>query len=200
MLEAATTSLQLHLQIPPDQAARYYNAAIILSGPMVAATSNSPYLFGKHLWEETRIPLFEQSVSIGSHKNSKTVNFKRVSLGTGFATTSLLECFLENRDHFPVVLPVKYDEPPENLAHLRLHNGTIWRWNRPLIGFDSEGQPHLRIEHRAIPAGPSIIDTVANAAFFTGMMANLVDSTTPPEQNLSFAQTQKNFYEAAQFD
>ena len=73
MLEAATTSLQLHLQIPPDQAARYYNAAIILSGPMVAATSNSPYLFGKHLWEETRIPLFEQSVSIGSHKNSKQV-------------------------------------------------------------------------------------------------------------------------------
>ena len=199
MLEAATTSFQLHLQIPSNLAIRYYNAAIILSGPMVAATSNSPYLFGKHLWEETRIPLFEQSVSIGGHKNSKEGNFKRVSLGTGFATTSLLECFLENCDHFPVVLPVKYDEPPENLAHLRLHNGTIWRWNRPLIGFDSEGEPHLRIEHRVIPAGPSIIDTVANAAFFTGMMKNLVDSTTPPEQNLSFSQAQNNFYAAAQF-
>ena len=197
MLEAATTSLQLHLQIPPNLATRYYNAAIILSGPMIAATSNSPYLFGRHLWEETRIPLFEQSVSVGSHGNSEESDLKRVSFGTGYAISSLLECFLENRDQFPVVLPVKYDEPPEKFAHLRLHNGTIWRWNRPLIGFDSKGNPHLRIEHRVIPAGPSIIDTVANAAFFTGMMKSLVDSTTPPEQNLSFSQAQNNFYEAA---
>ncbi len=199
MLEAATTSLQLHLQIPPNLATRYYNAAIILSAPMVAATNNSPYLFGKHLWEETRIPLFEQSVSIGGHKNSDEGDLKRVSFGTGYATKSLLECFLENRDHFPVVLPVKYNEPPESLAHLRLHNGTIWRWNRPLIGFDSEGEPHLRIEHRVIPAGPSIIDTIANAAFFTGMIKGLVDSSTPPEQNLSFSQAQNNFYTAARF-
>ncbi len=199
MLEAATTSLQLHLQVPPNLAARYYNAAIVISGPMVAATSNSPYLFGKHLWEETRIPLFEQSVSIGGHENSEEGDLKRVSFGTGYATESLLDCFLENRDHFPVVLPVKYDEPPEKLAHLRLHNGTIWRWNRPLIGFDSEGEPHLRIEHRVIPAGPSIIDTVANAVFFTGMMKNLVDSATPLEQNLSFSQAQNNFYAAARF-
>lgn len=198
MLEAATTSLQLHLQVPPELATRYYNAAIILSGPMVAATSNSPYLFGRHLWEETRIPLFEQSVSVGGHKNSEEGDLKRVSFGTGYAMTSLLDCFLENRDHFPAVLPVTYDEPPENLAHLRLHNGTIWRWNRPLIGFEAEGEPHLRIEHRVIPAGPSIVDTVANAAFFTGMMKHLVDSKTPAEQNLTFSQARSNFYTAAQ--
>ena len=202
MLEAATTSFQLHLQVPSELATRYYNAAIILSGPMVAITSNSPYLFGKHLWEETRIPLFEQSVSVSDHKNfkeGKEGDLKRVSFGTGYATSSLLDCFLENRDHYPIILPVQYDEPPENLAHLRLHNGTIWRWNRPLIGFDVEGTPHLRIEHRVIPAGPSIIDTVANTAFFMGMIKNLVDNTTPPEQKLSFSQAQHNFYAAARF-
>ena len=199
MLEAATTSLQIHLQVPTSLATRYYNAAIILSGPMVAATGNAPYLFGKHLWEETRIPLFEQSVSIGGHRNSEEGALKRVSFGTGYATSSLLECFQENRDHFPVILPVLFDDSPDKLAHLRLHNGTIWRWNRPLVGFNTQGEPHLRIEHRVISAGPSVIDTVANAAFFAGMMKTLVDSETPPEKNLPFSKAQHNFYAAAQF-
>ncbi len=197
MLEAATTSLQLHLQISPHLATRYYNAAIILSGSMVAATGNAPYLFGKHLWEETRIPLFEQSVSIGGHKHSDEGDLKRVSFGTGYAKNSLIECFQENLDHFPVVLPVLFDEPPEKLAHLRLHNGTIWRWNRPLIGFDVQGQPHLRIEHRVISAGPSTVDTVANAALFVGAIKSLVDTTQPPEEILSFDQAQHNFYAVA---
>ncbi|MDP1558608.1 MAG: glutamate--cysteine ligase [Nitrosomonas sp.] len=197
MLEAATTSFQLHLQIPADLAVRYYNAAIILSGPMVAATGNSPYLFGKHLWEETRIPLFEQAVSIGGHKHSEAGDLKRVSFGTGYAKNSLLECFLENRDHYPVILPVLFDEPPEALAHLRLHNGTIWRWNRPLIGFNAEGEPHLRIEHRVVSAGPSIIDTVANAALFVGVIKSLVDEAIPQEQILSFSVARHNFYAAA---
>lgn len=198
MLEAAATSLQLHLQIPLHLATRYYNAAIILSGSMVAATGNSPYLFGKHLWEETRIPLFEQSVSIGGHENSDEGDLKRVSFGTGYAENSLMECFQENLDHFPVVLPVLFDEPPEKLAHLRLHNGTVWRWNRPLIGFDEQGEPHLRIEHRVISAGPSTVDTVANAALFVGAIKSLVDTPQAPEEILSFPQAQQNFYAAAQ--
>lgn len=198
MLEAAATSFQLHLQIPPHLATRYYNAAIILSGSMVAATGNSPYLFGKHLWEETRIPLFEQSVSIGGDKDSAEGDLKRVSFGTGYAKNSLMECFQENLDHFPIVLPVLFDEPPEKLAHLRLHNGTIWRWNRPLIGFDDQGEPHLRIEHRVISAGPSMVDTVANAALFVGAVKSLVDTALPPESMFSFAQAQQNFYTAAQ--
>lgn len=199
MLEAATTSLQLHLQVPANLAVRYYNASIILSGPMVAATGNSPYLFGKHLWEETRIALFEQSVSIGGHKNSEEDNLKRVSFGTGYAKNSLLECFQENYDHFPVILPVLFDEPPEKLAHLRLHNGTIWRWNRPLIGFDAKGEPHLRIEHRVVSAGPSIIDIVANEALFAGLMKRLVDEEIPHEKVLAFSDAKNNFYAAAQF-
>ncbi len=197
MLEAAATSLQLHLQVPLHLATRYYNAAILLSGSMVAATGNAPYLFGKHLWEETRIPLFEQSVSIGGHKNSDEGDLKRVSFGTGYVKNSLLECFIENLEHFPAVLPVLLDDPSEKLAHLRLHNGTIWRWNRPLIGFDNQGEPHLRIEHRVISAGPSVIDTVANAALFVGAVKGLVDAEKPPEQIVSFSKAKHNFYAAA---
>ncbi|ADE15511.1 conserved hypothetical protein [Nitrosococcus halophilus Nc 4] len=197
MLEAATTSFQLHLQVPTRNAARYFNAAILLSGPMVAVSSNSPFLFGKDLWEETRIPLFEQSVSVGGHKNSEEGDLKRVSFGTGYIKKSLLECFQENQSHFPVLLPVLFDEPPENLAHLRLHNGTIWRWNRPLIGFNTRGEPHLRIEHRVVPAGPSITDTIANAALFIGMIEALIEKEDPPEKNLPFHLARHNFYAAA---
>lgn len=199
MLEAATTSLQLHLQIPASQAARYFNAAIILSGPMVAATGNSPFLFGKNLWEETRIPLFEQSVSVGGHEGSEEGNLKRVSFGTGYIKNSMLECFQENQHHFPTILPVLFDDPPEKLSHLRLHNGTIWRWNRPLIGFDARGEPHLRLEHRVASAGPSIIDTVANAALFAGMMKSLVDRPAPAEWELPFDLAKRNFYAAARW-
>jgi hypothetical protein len=56
-----------------------------------------------------------------------------------YARESILECFEANRTRYPVLLPAVMDEPPESLAHLRLHNGTIWRWNRPLIGFDEQG-------------------------------------------------------------
>lgn len=197
MLEAAATSFQLHLQVPLQLATRYYNAAIMLSGAMVAATGNAPFLFGKQLWEETRIPLFEQAVSVGGHDSADKGGFKRVFFGTGYAKDSLLECFQENLHYFPAILPVLFDQPPEQLPHLRLHNGTIWRWNRPLIGFDEQGVPHLRIEHRVISAGPSVIDTVANAALFTGAVKSLVELQHPPEMELAFNHARHNFYQAA---
>jgi gamma-glutamyl:cysteine ligase YbdK (ATP-grasp superfamily) len=197
MLEAAATSFQLHLQVPLHLAVRYYNAAVILSGAMVAATGNAPFLFGKRLWEETRIPLFEQAVSVGGHRTDDEGDLKRVFFGTGYVTDSLFECFRENLDHFPAVLPVLFDELPEKLAHLRLHNGTIWRWNRPLVGFDAHGEPHLRIEHRVISAGPSIVDMTANAALFTGAVKSLVERRQPPENELTFNHARHNFYQAA---
>ncbi len=197
MLEAAATSFQLHLQVPLHLATRYYNAAILVSGAMVAATGNAPFLFGRHLWEETRIPLFEQAVSLGGHHTDDEGDFKRVFFGTGYATDSLLKCFQENLDHFPVILPVLFDESPDKLAHLRLHNGTIWRWNRPLVGFDAHGKPHLRIEHRVISAGPSIVDMVANAALFTGAVKSLIERQKPPEYELTFNHARHNFYQAA---
>ncbi|MBK1720959.1 glutamate--cysteine ligase [Thiocystis violacea] len=192
MLEAGATSFQIHLKVGPAEAARVYNAAKIVSGPMVAISANSPYLFGRDLWDETRIPLFEQAVSVGGAVLQERVNF-----GFRYAQRSILETFQSNLDRYPVLLPHLMDDPPEQLPHLRLHNGTIWRWNRPLIGFEPDGRPHLRIEHRVVPAGPSVPDAIANAAFYFGMMRNLARAETPPETQLMFLHAQKGFYTCA---
>lgn len=199
MLEAATTSFQIHLQVAPHHAVAYYNAMQILSAPMVAITANSPMLFGKRLWQETRIPLFEQAVAVGGFDGAAFGPVKRVSFGSGYARDSLMEVFEENRDHFPLLLPVHLGEEPDELAHLRLHNGTIWRWNRPLVGHDEDGRPHLRIEHRVIPAGPTVIDTIANLAFFLGLVHALVAEEPNLEQRLAFAAARDNFYKAARY-
>lgn len=195
MLEAAATSFQLHLQITPSQGARYYNAAKILSAPLCAISANSPLLFGHQLWAETRIPLFEQAVAMRYGQPQGPHN--RVTFGQGYVEQSLLECFLINRDAYEVLLPIALDDTPEHFSHLLLHNGTIWRWNRPLIGFDADGTPHLRIEHRPLPAGPTIPDMIANAALFYGLIDMLANTSEPPEQALTFDQASANFYACA---
>jgi gamma-glutamyl:cysteine ligase YbdK (ATP-grasp superfamily) len=199
MLEAATTSFQLHLQVDQDKAARFFNAAQIISAPMVAISANSPLLFGKRLWQETRIPLFEQAVAVGGIADGAFGPLRRVSFGSGYVRQSLMELFAENAEHYPPLLPVSFAEETAQLPHLRLHNGTIWRWNRPLVGFDEDGRPHLRIEHRVVPAGPSVIDTMANAAFFYGLVASLAEQEMPPEQQLEFFQARDNLYAAARY-
>lgn len=197
MLESAATSFQIHLQVNPAQAARYYNAACILSAPMVAATANSPYFFGRDLWDETRIPVFEQSVSLGGYDDPLCGDVKRVSFGTDYIHQSLLETFVENKRCFPVLLPAHLEGGADPMAHVRLHNGTIWRWNRPLIGYDKDGRPHLRIEHRVVSSGPSSIDSVANAAVFYGLMRMLANDEVAPESLLSFDQVRDSFYKSA---
>ncbi len=190
MLEAGTTSLQIHLQVPVEQAHRYMNAAHVASAPMVAAAANSPYLFGHDLWHETRVPLFEQAVEVGSPKQ------RRVTFGRGYIQDSLFECFQENLDNYPVLVPINLSDSGEPLAHLRFHNGTIWRWNRPLIGVEQEPL-HLRIEHRVVPAGPSVIDCIANAAFFYGLMQSWITMAEPLEGRLDFSTARSNFYTCA---
>ena len=198
MLEAATTSFQAHLQVAPDQAAAFFNAALALSAPLVAATANSPLLFGKVLWEETRIPLFEQGVDLPGGACSDNPAYRRVSFGNDYIKASLLELFAENLTHYPPLLPVDLSaEPADRLPHLRLHNGTIWRWNRPLLGFETDGAPHLRIEHRVMPAGPSIPDLIANAALYYGLVHALARATPPVTAALPFALSRENFYAAA---
>jgi hypothetical protein len=192
MLEAATTSFQIHLKIPPRDAVRAYNLSKIISAPMVALSANSPFLFGHDLWDETRIPLFEQSVAVGASDYSK-----RVTFGVRYAQDSIMECFDANRDRYPVLLPQLMDEPVESLAHLQLHNGTIWRWNRPLVGVSSNGQAHIRIEHRVVPSGPSTLDVIANAAFYFGLMIELMAVEKTPEQRLPFIHAKENFYSSA---
>jgi gamma-glutamyl:cysteine ligase YbdK (ATP-grasp superfamily) len=192
MLESAATSFQIHLQVDVSQAAALYNLSKIVSAPMVAVSANSPYLFGCDLWDETRIPLFEQSISVGASDLTK-----RVSFGIRYVYESIMENFTANLLRYPVLLPRLMDEPVERFAHLRLHNGTIWRWNRPLIGFDNQGAPHLRIEHRVVPAGPSITDSIANAAFYFGLVIGLLESEEQPTERLKFDRARGNFYAAA---
>jgi hypothetical protein len=197
MLEAATTSFQIHLKVGPEHAVRACNSAMVISAPMVGISSNSPYLFGRDLWDETRIPLFEQSVAVGGYAGAAYGPMRRVTFGSGYMRESISECFVENLEHYPVLLPMQFDEDREQLAHLRLHNGTIWRWNRPLVGFDADGTPHLRIEHRVVPGGPTVVDNIANAALFFGLMKHLVDSRKAPEQQLDFVTARDNFLSAA---
>ncbi len=192
MLESAATSFQIHLKVDPGEAVRIYNAAKILSAPMVALCANSPYLFGRDLWDETRIPLFEQAVAVGASDLTK-----RVSFGIRYAEHSIFECFQANLARYPVLLPQALDEAEHRLPHLRLHNGTVWRWNRPLIGFDRDGTPHLRIEHRAVASGPSVADSIANAAFYFGAVRALADLPAAPEKRLPFERARDNFYTAA---
>ena len=197
MLEAATTAFQVQFQVDLDKSVRFYNAAVIASAPIIAAAANSPFMFGKDLWDETRIPLFEQSLAAHIGQESGKKEPDRVTLGFDYARESLVEFFQRNRDEFRVLLPMVYDDPPEQFSHVRLHNGTIWRWNRPLIGFDENGDPHLRIEHRVIPSGPSIIDIIANASLFYGSMQALGSAESAPEDSLPFEDAKANFYAAA---
>lgn len=190
MLEAATTSFQIHLKTPADLAHLYYNASIAASGPILAACGNAPFLFGKALWEETRIPLFEQAIKVPGPA--------RVCMGSGYVDRSLIEVFEENLRDYDALLPMAFDDPPEALRHLRLHNGVIWRWNRPLIGFDESGAPHFRVEHRILPAGPTFIDMMANAALYLGL-ARMLAMAGDGAGGLAFNVAKRNFYSAARF-
>ena len=192
MLEASTTSFQIHTQVPAQHAHHYYNAALMISAPIVIITANSPYVFGKSLWSETRIPLFEQTIDTANPNTP----CKRVSFGSGFAKNSIVECFQENLAAFYILLPI-IEEDDGSLAHLRLHNGTIWRWNRPLLGFDNNDQPHIRIEHRPISAGPTLVDMIANAAFYFGLQHYWAQQLKDGHELPTFDEMKENFYLAA---
>lgn len=197
MLEAAATSMQIHLQVPISESVRFYNASMILSPAVVAMAGNSPYMFGKDLWSETRIPVFEQAVSNKAFRDRTGKMMERVGFGAGYARKTMMEPFLENLDGYTPLLPLLMDDAPEQLAHLRLHNGTIWRWNRPLIGVNKQGVPHLRLEHRSPAAGPTIVDNMADIAFYLGLTHYMAKQPEAPEASLEFDTCRKNFYEAA---
>jgi hypothetical protein len=197
MLEAATTSFQLHLQVPFDRAGRYYNASLISCAPLLAAAVNSPLLFGHRLWQETRVPLFEQSVELGGYNGLAETSVRRVAFGRDYVTHSPLELFEENLEHYPVLLPMPQAEASSRFPHLRLHNGAIWRWVRPLIGFDAAGQGHVRLEQRVLPSGPTVLDMVANAALYFGLVHALARQPQAAESDLPFAAARVNFYAAA---
>lgn len=193
MLEAAATSFQIHLQCRPERATREFNASVISAAALVAVGANSPFLFGRTLWDESRIPLFEQSVHVGER------NKPRVTFGSGYVQDSLFEIFDENCHDHLILIPMVQDAPPSRFSHLSFQNGTMWRWVRPLIGFDFDGQVHLRIEQRVPSAGPTLKDSIANAAFYFGMVRAMADLDQGLELVIDFADAKENFYNAARY-
>ncbi len=203
--EAACTSTQFHVQTSPDQFPAYWNASQAIAAIQVALGANAPYLLGKELWRETRIPLFEQATDTRSEELKAQGVRPRVWFGERWIT-SIFDLFEENVRYFPALLPVTEDEDPiealeagrtPQLQELRLHNGTIYRWNRPV--YDTvDGVPHLRVENRCLGAGPTVVDLIANAAFYFGLVRSLAESERPLWSQMSFSAAEENFQSAAE--
>jgi hypothetical protein len=202
--EAACTSVQLHVQVSPDAFASYWNAAQAIAGVQVALAANSPFLFGRQLWDETRITLFEQATDTRPDELKQQGVRPRVWFGERWIT-SVFDLFEENLRYFPALLPVCEDEDPlavldgggiPGLAEMSLHNGTVYRWNRPVYAV-VDGQPHLRVENRVLPAGPTVADVMANAAFYYGLIRALADEQRPVWTQMSFATAAENLQEGA---
>ena len=205
MLEACNCSCQVHLQVDSTEFAPMYNAAQAMTGPVLAAAVNSPVLFGKRLWAETRIALFRQSIDTRSTSVHLREFSTRVRFGDRWVKESVAELFQEDIAQFRVLLAQETVEDPfEQLAAgdiprlqaLQLHNGTVYRWNRPCYGI-SEGKPHLRIECRVLPSGPTVLDEVANAAFWIGLVLGAKHEYGDITERLSFADAKYNFLTAS---
>jgi len=205
MLEASNTSFQVHFQVSPENFARQYNIAQAVTGPLLAAAVNSPILLGKRLWHETRIAVFEYSIDTRSEAHQERGLRPRVHFGDRWLDDSVTEIFKEDIARFRIVLTTETEDDPlgmieqgimPSLNALRLHNGTVYRWNRPCYGVHNN-VPHLRIENRVIPSGPTIIDEMANAAFFYGMMAGMSAQVEDIRDHLTFADVKANFLGAA---
>jgi hypothetical protein len=206
--ESACTSMQLHLQVAPAEFAQNWNAAQVLAGPQLALGANSPYFFGHELWAETRIELFAQATDTRPDELKTQGVRPRVWFGERWIT-SIFDLFEENVRYFPSLLPELSDEDPvaelaagrtPTLSELRLHNGTIYRWNRPVydvVTVDGVARPHLRVENRVLPAGPTVVDMLANSAFYYGALRALSDDDRPIWSKLSFAAAERNFLASA---
>ena len=194
MLEALATSLQIHTQVPFDEIVPTYHAGLWSSMLILAATANSPLVLGKCCWQESRIGIFKQSVDTRNPQEIEDHIVPRVHFGKGYIS-SLLDLFEDNFYYSPI-LPEVLDRPIEDLHHLALHNGTIWRWVRPIIARNKDGSYHLRLELRVVPSGPTLIDTVANLVFYVALTEGL---KTLGDQliDLPFATLEADFYRAA---
>ena len=204
--EAACTSLQLHLQLTPESFPAYWNAAQAVAGVQVALAANSPFLLGHRLWAETRVPLFTQAVDTRPEELRNQGVRPRVWFGDRWAS-SVEDLFEENVRYFSALLPLAEDEDPlavldaggaPGLHELRMHNGTVWRWNRPVYDV-ADGVAHLRLENRVLPAGPTAVDSVANAVFFYGLVRALAEAEHPPWSRMSFEAAENNFLAGARW-
>jgi len=202
--EGAATSLQVHLRVSPEEFSAAYNAAQLASAPVLAYSANSPIFLGRKLWHETRIALFKQAVDDRTAREQRLRVPARVAFGSRWLSGGALELFREANAH-DVLLPVLADQDPiavldagglPHLSELRLHQGTVWTWNRPV--YDPADGGHLRIELRMLPAGPSVGDMLANVAFLLGLTHALIPRVPSYVEKMPFEAAEANFYRAAQ--
>jgi CBS domain-containing protein/gamma-glutamyl:cysteine ligase YbdK (ATP-grasp superfamily) len=205
MMESCNTSFQIHFQTNAKDFANHYNVAQAITAPVLAAAVNSPLLFGQRLWQETRVALFQHSTDERSRPQLARNQPTRVNFGDCWLRNSVVELFHDQITRFR---PIMINEPNENpfvvlargetpsLSALRLHNGTVWRWNRACYGV-TDGVPHLRIENRALPSGPTVVDEIANAAFFTGLMVAVPQVYGDVAKRMEFDDAKLNFFRAA---
>lgn len=202
--EASATSLQLHLRANRDRFAAYFNAAQLIAGAQVAVAANSPFLLGRHAWQETRITLVEQLLDSRRPSEVKASAPARVRLGEGWISDPV-DLFDHLVREYPPLFPTLEAEDPDAaleagqapvLHELRLHNGTVWQWNRPVYDVQG-GSPQLRIENRVLPSGPTAVDMVANAAFYYGLVRAIADSDRTPWEQTPFAVAERDLHRAA---
>lgn len=206
LFEACNTSFQVHLQVNADDVVDKYNWAQAIAGPVLAAATNSVLLFGKRLWDETRIAVFEQTVDLRNLENPERDIKSRVDFGTGWVKDSITEIFQHDIAYYKLLLAADIQEDAlevlksgkiPKLTALNLFNGTIYKWNRACYGI-TDGKPHLRIENRYIPSGPTVIDEMANAAFWLGLMEGMPDNIKDIASLMDFDHAKQNFIKAAQ--
>ncbi len=206
MLESCNTSFQVHLQIKPSEFVKLYNIAQVLAAPVMAVAVNSPLLFGKRLWAETRVALFQQSIDTRITSEHIRDRSARVTFGDQWLTNSILDMYREDIARFRVMLHCNCDEDSlesvqkgitPKLRSLMIHNSTIYRWNRPCYGISPSGRPHLRIENRVLPSGPTVIDEIANSAFWIGLMKGMDDQFEDITRYIDFDHAKDNFISAA---
>jgi len=208
LLEACNTSFQVHMQTTPANFVKHYNIAQTLCAPVIAMAANSPIVFGRRLWHESRIALFQQALDTRTSTEHMRDRSPRVSFGKGWLKKSILEIYKEDISRFRVIMTGdNYDDSMAMVARgevpklhaLQIHNSTVYRWNRPCYGISDNGKPHLRIENRVIPSGPTVIDEIANAAFWLGAMTGMEDQHKDITKQISWEDVRDNFGKAAQF-
>ncbi len=208
LLEACNTSFQVHLQVTPATFVPMYNISQALAAPIMAIAANSPIVFGKRLWHESRIAMFQQAIDVRTTHDHLRERSPRVSFGTGWLNESLMEIYKEDIARFRVLLDTEMTEDSleevlkgnvPKLKALQVHNSTVYRWNRPCYGISDNGQPHLRIENRVLPSGPTIVDEVANAAFWLGAMEGMALRYKDIREHISWEDARDNFGKAARY-
>lgn len=208
LVEACNTSFQVHLQVDPNQFVQKYNLAQAITGPVMAIAANSPLVFGKRLWHESRIAMFQQSIDTRASRNHMRERSPRVQFGNDWIHESILDIYRDDIARYRVLLAgdvsedaiekIKDNKVPK-LKSLQIHNSTVYRWNRPCYGISDNGKPHLRIENRVFAAGPTVQDETANAVFWLGIMQGMSNQVDDIRNLLSFADVRDNFDKAAKF-